>query len=404
MSAIGLCGRRLALVLLGVGLAVSRVAAHQSPGNCNGNGVGLSARGNEYAVDPGGTVTYQIAVSNLDDTSIGLVACDADDIDLVFYCPGADGKPDFTNPTVITTNLSLPFGTSPTPIGAPSCVMNVSPGVVTATTRFRLGDQAAELDNLSEGSAHVATFDQPFRRDQFILTEIPGNVAPTTTSTIPTVCGNGVREGAEECDPGPTDTECCSVSLGCFTFKPNLNRPCGEKKRPSLCFGDVCTDDGECRTTNVAADPPVRCRTQSDVCDLGDFCDGTSVDCPTSHQCKADLAASADATSIEVSCDAPLTDGTFECSAMGFAPARRSPAGDVEVGACGKRPYTPKASTSLVATGDPEAVHGQLSLALDAAPRRVLRKRGSVRVCVAVSVKLDGIVVKTTRRLITVTK
>ena len=48
--------------------------------------------------------------STIGSSATGASACaqtGADKVDVVFYCPGADGTPDLTMPQVITTNLSF---------------------------------------------------------------------------------------------------------------------------------------------------------------------------------------------------------------------------------------------------------------------------------------------------------
>src|SRR5690348_6711477 len=54
--------------------------AHQSPATCNGNGVVLNLSRSPASVLVGGTVTYHVSIGNLDDPSIGLVACDVTDV------------------------------------------------------------------------------------------------------------------------------------------------------------------------------------------------------------------------------------------------------------------------------------------------------------------------------------
>jgi hypothetical protein len=58
MSTVG--PRAIGILLVGLCVALAapgRVAAIQSPPGCTGNGVGLSARGNELEVEPGVTAT-----------------------------------------------------------------------------------------------------------------------------------------------------------------------------------------------------------------------------------------------------------------------------------------------------------------------------------------------------------
>jgi len=102
--------RSMAIASMYIGV-FGAVAAHadQSPNGCNGNGVKLNILRSPASVPVGGTVSYNISIFNLDDPTIGLIACDTEDVDVVFYCPGADGTPDLANPMVITTTLRCPL-------------------------------------------------------------------------------------------------------------------------------------------------------------------------------------------------------------------------------------------------------------------------------------------------------
>ena len=161
--------------------------ALQSPANCNGNGVTLNISRAPASVVVGGSVSYNVSIDNRNDATIGLVACDVDDVDVVFYCPGADGSPDFGMPHVLATNLSLPSETLPIVVGGTQmCTIDVNPGVVDAVANVTAGDQAGPLDNLDEGRLHDATVDHPFRSDKQLGTEVVTTTTSTSTSTTPT--------------------------------------------------------------------------------------------------------------------------------------------------------------------------------------------------------------------------
>src|SRR5262245_26517403 len=106
--------RSVAIAAIGFwAFGVVAAQAVQAPIGCNGNGVGLNIARQPASVVVGGTVNYNFSIFNLDDPSISLIACNVEDVDVIFYCPGANGQPDFTTPQVITTNLNLPAGTPP---------------------------------------------------------------------------------------------------------------------------------------------------------------------------------------------------------------------------------------------------------------------------------------------------
>ncbi len=158
--------------------------AHQSPANCNGNGVVLNMARSPSTVLVGGTVTYNLSIANVDDPSISLIACDVTNTTVVFYCPAADGTPDFANPVVITTTLDLPAGTPAMGIGGPQmCTINVNPGVTNAQADARAGDQSGAVDNVAEGALHDATVDDPFRSEKLLGAEVITTTTSTSTST-----------------------------------------------------------------------------------------------------------------------------------------------------------------------------------------------------------------------------
>ena len=87
-------------------------------------------------------------------------------------------------------------------------------------------------------------------------------------------CGNGIREGTEECDCGAANGTECIHSRCCFancTLKPNA--ACSNDTNSLCCNGESCSF--------VPAQWYKKCRPQADAqCDIAEYCDGTSGACP----------------------------------------------------------------------------------------------------------------------------
>ena len=67
---------------------------------------------------------------------------------------------------------------------------------------------------------------------------------PTTTSTtIASVCGNGIIEPGEECDSGSCCSSTCQIELD--------GTPCDD--------GDICTDGDECISGTCTGGDPLTC-------------------------------------------------------------------------------------------------------------------------------------------------
>ncbi|GAB5593873.1 hypothetical protein Unana1_08773 [Umbelopsis nana] len=77
------------------------------------------------------------------------------------------------------------------------------------------------------------------------------------------MCGNGILEPGEECDPGGVDDACCYGAT--CKLKP----------------GAVCDDYNEscCHNCSVAASGTL-CRAPISTCDIPEYCNGTSTACP----------------------------------------------------------------------------------------------------------------------------
>jgi hypothetical protein len=181
-------GRTVAVATLFL-WAFGAVAARaiQSPPACNGNGVRMNIQRSPASVTLGSgntDVNYNVSIANIDDPSIGLSACDVEDVDVIFYCPGPTGAPDLASPQILTTSLALPVPTQAQPIGGTlTCTIAVDPGVFDAVAEVRAGDQEGLLDNLNEGRLHDAPADHAFRAQKQLGTEVVTTTTSTSTSS-----------------------------------------------------------------------------------------------------------------------------------------------------------------------------------------------------------------------------
>lgn len=93
------------------------------------------------------------------------------------------------------------------------------------------------------------------------------------SEALPPGCGNGIVEGAEECDAGSVAVTCCTEAC---TFKA-ATAEC----RPSsgACdLAEVC--DGVSSACPVDGKSTAQCRAAAGVCDTAETCDGVQNNCP----------------------------------------------------------------------------------------------------------------------------
>ncbi|KAI8099578.1 Metallo-peptidase family M12-domain-containing protein [Halteromyces radiatus] len=85
--------------------------------------------------------------------------------------------------------------------------------------------------------------------------------------TLPTtglkMCGNGIKEDGEDCDPNGQDTPCCDAKT--CKFKPGAK--CDD-------YNDLCCSNCQVRPANYT------CRPATGGCDIAEVCDGTTGNCP----------------------------------------------------------------------------------------------------------------------------
>ncbi|KAG2217555.1 hypothetical protein INT45_006722, partial [Circinella minor] len=77
------------------------------------------------------------------------------------------------------------------------------------------------------------------------------------------MCGNGIKEEGEDCDPGGQNSSCCDSS----TCKFINGATCDDTT-------DLCCDNCQLRPQNTV------CREAQSECDIPEHCDGTTGDCP----------------------------------------------------------------------------------------------------------------------------
>jgi hypothetical protein len=110
------------------------------------------------------------------------------------------------------------------------------------------------------------------------------NAAGVCVPVVPSVCGNGIVEGGEQCDPGVDP--CCSSS-------------CTIEGSSTVCrsYNNVCVNDDHCDgnapicRTGGFASPQTLCFTPQDQCTLEDHCDGAGTCIPGKRFCNATFRA-----------------------------------------------------------------------------------------------------------------
>src|SRR6266516_1549585 len=156
-------------------LGSTRAAGDISPAGCNGNGVQLSINRNPANGVNGQAISYKFSIANLDDTASGTVACDGTGVTVNFYCPGADGTPNFANPINLATGLNLPAPTAPMALPSQTCTLNVNPGVTVATASIVAGQQMGNPNHACtssnpcpQGTLHDSATDDAFQSNKTV--------------------------------------------------------------------------------------------------------------------------------------------------------------------------------------------------------------------------------------------
>lgn len=208
----------------------------------------------------------------------------------------------------------------------------------------------------------------------------------------------------EECDDGDvlSETDCC-------------NQNCRFRAVQTLCGGvpvgpcdeqDRCDGRGHC-VPRVREPQSRECRPLAtiDDCDLGDFCDGSSADCPTTGDgagCDATTPETVRGTVIPVSCTTILgvAKGTVsECSASGA----EAVASQSITGAGATVPTLTNVARGNLKKGKKGTTerHRVLRLKLNKLGKALLKERGVLNVQVDVQITHGRAKGKTVQRLVT---
>jgi ELWxxDGT repeat protein len=148
-----------------------------------------------------------------------------------------------------------------------------------------------------------------------------------TTTSVPSLCGNGVVEAPrEDCDPGDPyySPECC---YRCHPVQNNPLCTLGEDYPFQLCENrrpqGTCDNTGRCVATRKLENELCRQEGTLGNCDAGDFCDGVRPDCPRANsETGCDATVSVTDRVIRVDCRALLDlgpKGVSFCEAEGVA-------------------------------------------------------------------------------------
>jgi hypothetical protein len=186
----------------------SRVPNSQSPGGCNETALKLIVNQNPTGfVVNGSTETYTLTMSNVSSNSPTTLGCDADTINITFYCPKADGTPDLANPITVASGFSAPSETTHT-FASIGCTINVNTGVLTATGRAEFSGivhTAPLFDDLVSGIKTISVAIIP--PTPTVTPTVTPTSTPSQTPTItPTVTPTSTPTQTPTITPTSTNT------------------------------------------------------------------------------------------------------------------------------------------------------------------------------------------------------
>jgi len=162
------------------------------------------------------------------------------------------------------------------------------------------------------------------------------------------LCGNGVIDGDEECDPGPgIQGDCCNAICMNIPAGGVCRRAAGVCDVSELCTGSppscpadvkstaqcraaagTCDIAETCNGVNDACPTDVKstaqCRAAAGVCDIADFCNGVSNTCPSDAKSTAQCRASAGVCDLADFCNGVSNN----CPADAKSTAECRPAAD----------------------------------------------------------------------------
>ena len=145
------------------------------------------------------------------------------------------------------------------------------------------------------------------------------------TNCDQTICGDGIKVGTEECDPGAkVPGDCCNDNCQFESSYYTCRDSAGVCDAQELCTGS----SGEC-PADVIRPSSFTCRPSAGACDLADNCDGIHTDCP------ADVKSTAQCRAANGDCDVAESCNGIDnnCPTDQFKPAEtqcRAATGDCD--------------------------------------------------------------------------
>ena len=137
-------------------------------------------------------------------------------------------------------------------------------------------------------------------------------VTSLTCGTGP-VCGNGTVESGEQCDDGGTGAgDCCSPTCQFEPAATECRASSGVCDIAEFCDGSTATCPAD-----VLAPATTECNPAAGVCDVAEFCDGSTATCSADLKSTAECRAAVGACDLAEACDG-LADA---CPADLFDPA-----------------------------------------------------------------------------------
>jgi hypothetical protein len=230
----------------------SRVPNSQSPGGCNETALKLIVNQNPTGfVANGSTETYTLTMSNVSSNSPTTLACDADTINITFYCPKADGTPDLANPITVASGFSAPSETTHT-FASIGCTINVNTGVLTATGRGEFSGivhTAPLFDDLVSGIKTISVAIIP------PTPTVTPTVTPTSTpSQTPTITPTVTPTSTPTQTPTITPT---STNTSTPTTTPTLTPTSTPTQTPTITPTVMAPGGGGGSTKDVPALSPL---------------------------------------------------------------------------------------------------------------------------------------------------
>jgi|GEM_PF-3611566 len=176
----------------------SRFPNSQTPGGCNETALKLIVNQDPTGFVANGSIeTYTLTMSNVSSIPPTTLACDADTINITFYCPGADGAPDLANPITVASGFSASSETTH-PFAPIGCLINVNNGILIATARTEFS-----------GIVHTAPlFDDLVSGIKTITVAI----IPPTPTTTPTITPTSTPSQTPTITPTSTDTSTPTIT------------------------------------------------------------------------------------------------------------------------------------------------------------------------------------------------